>query len=655
MIIVHFAFCFRMVYSTRMNIKEFARLAGVSASTVSKIMNGKDAGIRPETREHVLRLAKEYHYKPASYGVNADARTLVLGVVTGSQRRFDMTLAGFVEQASVREYTVLVKDSHGDKEAEKKNILAMLAMNVDGLILDPVASSDLSEILALVEKSNTPYRFLSSEHNLMHALPAIDFDHMGYAAGEALISLGHRDIACLLYEGSRSAGLLRGFKKCLYDHSVILNEDLIFHDEEAMLRKIGAGLFTGIVVSHYSVALRVYHRIRDLHYAVPNDLSIVALNNSLADIPDSQPVISSIRIPFFEYGEYLAEHLIREIEKQPEPPAFSLPTGIDSDTSVGAPFPTSVKRVLSIGSINIDNYLDFSELPRAGTAVASSSLTVFSGGKCINQAIGAALLGHPVSVIGRVGDDTDSDAIFRTIREYAIDHQGLLRTEREKTGQAYIFVGKNGESMISLLPGANRMLLPDDMARNRHLFSQNGFCLLQTEIPMSAVIEAARIAKEQHMTTVLKPSACDSLPDALLCNVDMLIPNLNELHLLSPEGESTEEKADCFLNRGVSTVIVTCGAAGCYVRAKNISVSIPAIDITAVDVTGAGDAFISCLISYMIDGYDTVRAARIATYAAGLSTIRKGTVPALVNRTTLESYIMNKEPDLLQPFTGPAS
>ena len=149
------------------------------------------------------------------------------------------------------------------------------------------------------------------------------------------------------------------------------------------------------------------------------------------------------------------------------------------------------------------------------------------------------------------------------------------------------------------------------------------------------------------MTTVLKPSACTFLPDELLDNVDMLIPNQEELQLLCPEGDTLEEKAKHYLESGISTVIVTCGSSGCYVRSKEVSEYIPAIDITAIDVSGAGDAFICCLVSYMIDGYDIVQASRIANYAAGLSTTRQGTVPALVNRTTLESYIMNKEPELL--------
>ena len=630
-----------------MTIKEFAALAGVSASTVSKIMNGKDEGIRPETREHVLQLAKEYHYNTAKFGTGTDARTLVLGVVTASQSHFNMTLAGFLERASASEYATLIKDSRGDAEVEKKNILSMLSMNVDGLIWDPVESSDISEITALIKKSNTPFRFMSPEYNQQKSFPYIDLARMGYAACDALVSHGHTDIACLLYEGQRSAGLLRGYRQCLFDNSIILNEDLIFHDEESMIKKVGAGLFTGIIVSHHSSALRIYHRVSDLHYAVPNDLSIISLNNDLAGFQEDKPLVSSIRIPFFEYGGHLADHLITEIEKKPKLPPFSMIIDIDSDASIGAPFPASRKRIVSVGSVNIDNYLNFNELPRAGTATATSSLTVYSGGKCLNQAIGASLLGQAVSVIGRVGSDTDSDEIYRTIKEYAIDHQGLMRTEREKTGQAYIFVGKKGESIISLLPGANRLLTPDDMVRNRRLFSKNGFCLLQTEISMPALIEASRIAKEQHMTTVLKPSACDYLPDELLCNIDMLIPNQEELQVLCPDGETLEEKADHYLKLGISTVIVTRGSSGCYVRSKDVSEYIPAIDITAIDVTGAGDAFICCLVSYMIDGYDIVRAARIANYAAGLSTTRQGTLPALVNRTTLESYIMNKEPELL--------
>ena len=64
-----------------MTIKEFALLAGVSVSTVSKIMNGKDASISARTREHVLKLAKEYNYVPYASATAPTTRTLTMGVI----------------------------------------------------------------------------------------------------------------------------------------------------------------------------------------------------------------------------------------------------------------------------------------------------------------------------------------------------------------------------------------------------------------------------------------------------------------------------------------------------------------------------------------------------------------------------------------------
>ena len=65
-----------------MTISEIAKLAGVSVSTVSKIMNGKDESIRAETREHVLQIAKEYNYKPyASIMTSYAAKSLCIGVI----------------------------------------------------------------------------------------------------------------------------------------------------------------------------------------------------------------------------------------------------------------------------------------------------------------------------------------------------------------------------------------------------------------------------------------------------------------------------------------------------------------------------------------------------------------------------------------------
>ena len=72
------------------------------------------------------------------------------------------------------------------------------------------------------------------------------------------------------------------------------------------------------------------------------------------------------------------------------------------------------------------------------------------------------------------------------------------------------------------------------------------------------------------------------------------------------------------------------------------------MSFTPVDNTGAGDAFICALASYLLYGYGLREAIRIAGYAAGFCITRQGVIPALVDKATLESYIRQKEPGLLK-------
>ena len=156
------------------------------------------------------------------------------------------------------------------------------------------------------------------------------------------------------------------------------------------------------------------------------------------------------------------------------------------------------------------------------------------------------------------------------------------------------------------------------------------------------------LAKEYHVTTVLKPSACSYLPDELYSHIDLLVPNLDELNEICPGSQSMEEKADILLTKGIKTVIVTLGADGCYIRNADTACYLPAIDVVSTDSSGAGDAFICTLVSYLLYDYDLISASKIASYAAGLSTTRQGTTTALVDKYTLESYIRKSEPDLLK-------
>ena len=99
-----------------------------------------------------------------------------------------------------------------------------------------------------------------------------------------------------------------------------------------------------------------------------------------------------------------------------------------------------------------------------------------------------------------------------------------------------------------------------------------------------------------------------------------------------------EEQADYFYRRGVKTVIITLADHGCYKRDKNGGIFFPAIPVSPVDATGAADSFVATLAVYLSKGKPINEAIKYATCAAGLSTMRHGVPPSLVDRDTLETY-----------------
>lgn len=284
--------------------------------------------------------------------------------------------------------------------------------------------------------------------------------------------------------------------------------------------------------------------------------------------------------------------------------------------------------------------------PSTGKSTITSSSSVYPGGKGINQAVGISRLGAHAALIGAVGNDMDSDLIYEALEKHSIDSGGVRRCADIAAGKAYIFVQRDGESLISILSGANNCLSPEDIRRNSRFFENCHYCLIQTEIPMDVVFTACKQAHESGAVTILKPAACSELAPELLEYVNILVPNYNEMNLLCPDGD-LPEKAEYFLRHGVDTVIVTLGADGCYIKTRDFEEYVPAVSFQSVDHTGACDAFISALAVYLQEGYPLKKAARIASYAAGFSITREGVSCSLVDRGTLEAYISQKEPDLL--------
>lgn len=625
-----------------MTIKEIAQLAGVSVSTVSKVMNGKDDGISAETRQRVLAVAKEYHYKPYATALQQQGRTLTLGVLVKEAQVTQAAIAGIVSAASENGYSILLREAAGSEEEELKALSSLIAQHVDGILWEP-ASDESLVLTGRIDAAGIPYLTFGC-----HASNALcpDYASLGYASTDELAKRGHASIACVTDESEEAQRFREGYRQCLFDHHLPWNEALECSGTDVDVERSIIRQSSAAVLSSLSLALRFQQEVLGLQRHIPSDYSIVALRKEAhADFPWLP--VSTITVGETEFGRHLAKRLLDVVEKRGELAHSDETHALDSLVSVDVAPRLRQKGIVSFGSINVDTYLDFENLPHTGTSASTSMSAVYPGGKCLNEAIGAAKLGHAAAAIGKVGDDTDADMVLDALIAHDVDVSAIERVGGQRTGQAYIFVDKTGASMISIVSGANTALAPNDAVACERLFENAAICLLQTEVSLEAISQAASIAKGHGAITILKPSDCKALPADLLSNIDILAPNLDELNAICPGEEPMERKVAALQNRGAGTVIVTMGAEGCCVFERDRQTRIASHKVDSIDTTGAGDAFISALAAYLLYGRDVVSASRIATYAAALSTLRQGVPQALVDRETLEAYIRQHDPELL--------
>ncbi|GAB2461785.1 ribokinase [Xylanimonas ulmi] len=278
--------------------------------------------------------------------------------------------------------------------------------------------------------------------------------------------------------------------------------------------------------------------------------------------------------------------------------------------------------VVVVGSVNADLVTRVTAHPAPGQTVAGQSMAVLAGGKGANQAVAAARLGARVAFVGAVGDDEFADVATSTLRTSGIDLSGL-RVVAGPTGLALITVSADGENTIVVVPGANAAVDDAAVAANAAAIASADVVLLQGEIPTSGVEAAARAAAAR---VVLNLAPVVDLDPDVLRLADPLVVNEHEargaLALLGapPDAGDLQDVAAALVRAGVRSVVVTLGAVGALVATPCATaqagppdvVAIPAPRVSALDTTGAGDAFVGALVQRLAAGVGLVDAARFA-------------------------------------------
>lgn len=282
--------------------------------------------------------------------------------------------------------------------------------------------------------------------------------------------------------------------------------------------------------------------------------------------------------------------------------------------------------VVVVGSANVDLVVPVPRRPAPGETVLGGTLVRTPGGKGANQAVGAARGGGAAtSFIGALGRDDNAELLLASLREAGVETGAVQRTDAP-TGTAIITVSPDGENAIVVAPGANSELtVQTTEARDR--LARADVVLAQLEIPLDVVMAAASL-RRPGARLILNTAPTRQLPEALWQHVDVVVANQHEARDLT--GAEDLDGALTGLSRRADTVVLTLGAEGCVVAQRGQDpVAVRSPTVTAVDTTGAGDAFCGVLAAVLADGADVIAATRFAVAAGALAVTRRGTQAAV--------------------------
>lgn len=285
--------------------------------------------------------------------------------------------------------------------------------------------------------------------------------------------------------------------------------------------------------------------------------------------------------------------------------------------------------VWNLGSINIDNVYRVPHLPAPGETLGALDHSQGLGGKGANMSVAIARAAARVTHIGAVGGDGGWCA--DRLMEYGVDTRCIARIPGAATGHANIAVAEDGENQIVLFSGTNRQISDDAIGQVLSTAAAGDFLVMQNET--NGQVHAARMAHSLGLRVAYAAAPFDATAVSdVLPYADLLV--LNEVEAEQLQNALGQDLKDL----GVADIVVTLGGDGSrWIHAGQADQThIPAIPVTAVDTTGAGDTFTGFLIAGLDRGMPMAQALTLATQAGALMVTRHGTADVIPDLKDIE-------------------
>ena len=298
-----------------------------------------------------------------------------------------------------------------------------------------------------------------------------------------------------------------------------------------------------------------------------------------------------------------------------------------------------MKKIIVIGSSNVDMVVRTSHLPAPGETILGGEFFMNQGGKGANQAVAIKRLGGNLILMAKLGNDVLGRQSVGYFKKEGIDTRYIALDEDSASGVALISVDDHAENSIVVASGANMLLNEQDVDKMLEEMCEGDILLMQLEIPLQTVEYAARKAFGKGVKVVLNPAPARSLPKELFRHLYMVTPNRIEAEMLTgikiANDADVEKVAEEICAMGVKNVIITLGSKGCLIREEGVSYRIDAFKVEPVDTTAAGDTFNGALCVGLSEGMDLKQAAVMASKASSIAVTRMGAQSSIPYREEL--------------------
>lgn len=306
---------------------------------------------------------------------------------------------------------------------------------------------------------------------------------------------------------------------------------------------------------------------------------------------------------------------------------------------------TDKKRILVVGSANMDLSLNVCRMPAAGETVSDDGGVAYvPGGKGANAAVAFAKLGGNTVLCAKLGKDLHGQQLYNYYKELGIDTSFIKVDLANPTGFAVVMKEYGGQNRIILYPGANLGLTTENISA---AFSSSPDALFTGfESSFDTALTAAKIAASRGIPIFLDAAvAKKDYPLEELPMLELFSPNETETYEytgIMPIGADASLRAAIMLYRRVKTkyVVIKQGERGSCIYDGKHFYMVPAMrSETVVDTTGAGDTYTAALTLEYLRSGDMRHAASYATAAAAIAVSRHGASGAVPSADEVERFL----------------